>query len=176
MLSINISTSLFFPLFPFFSPFCRARAQIFPNKMGFVLLRGFEAFNISNISRASTRISRLNRIRLLQTINAGYIGDGDPQCLVRMSEGWWRFQVSNTRESGRMFPSWKINDWWGGRHFSFLTILKVLSFCVFQNLRSILPALDTSVSRAILTTPFLRRRYSVNGTAACSITELNDPA
>jgi len=44
--------------------------------MGFVLLRGIEAFNISSISRASTRISRLNRIRLLQTINARYIGDG----------------------------------------------------------------------------------------------------
>lgn len=129
MLSINISTSLSPPspsCFLLFFPFV-ARAQIFPNKMGFVLLRGFEAFNISNISRASTRISRLNRIRLLQTINVGYIGDGDPQCLVRMSGGWWRFQVSNTRESGRMFPSWKINDWWGGRHFSCLTVLKVSS-------------------------------------------------
>lgn len=85
MLMINISRC--------FLPFCFlfflfvARAQIFPNKMGFVLRRGFGAFNISGIPSASTRISLLNRIRLLQTINAGYIGDVDPQCLVRVPGG-----------------------------------------------------------------------------------------
>lgn len=88
------------PLFSYFF-LSVARAQIFPNKMGFVLLRSFEAFNISSIPRASTRISRLNRIRLLQTINAGYIGDEERGRASSMpctcARGVWRGAGFNFR-------------------------------------------------------------------------------
>lgn len=76
--------------------------------------------------------------------------------------------VSSFEHSGRMFPSWKINDWRGGRRgrrrrrrSSFLAASQS-SFCFCVSEFTPNPS-GTSVSRAILTKPFFLSLLSSTG-------------